>query len=482
MTSAVPILVGVVGSPDDTVSDASALGQTFAAYVEDLRVRHPHSDIVVLTTLGSGPELAVIRALDREEITVLACVRAVNAAKQQAVFVSDRRSVDGDPRELVAYASDILVIVSNEAASPELLTFADRRRTGEPPPAGFRKLLAPADVGPYVLLEGSSLQPFFPPRFDTDVSAEVEFGASLRRRDQYNRDIRAVPVPIVGTHIQRLGERTDAVANVFQNYTHWGQHALYVLGFAAAVVQLFGQQVTLFSFDRYQIYVKLALLMLAFLVFWFVRTKDYQNRYQDYRAISEALRVQAVWTAIGIEESIEESYLPMQQTDLQWIRNALRTIHFLDWRSLGTSCDFAVVEFWVTDQHGYYVKSSKREASARKRIEISAGVFGAVVFKDLELPRRSGVLISEYAAFFTLFVAILMSYTRTRAHSENANRYQRMFFVFDRAKTLLERAKGQDERVQVIARELGREALGEHAEWLLSQRERPIALVETAAS
>jgi hypothetical protein len=65
MTSAVPILVGVVGSPDDTVSDASALGQTFAAYVEDLRVRHPHSDIVVLTTLGSGPELAVIRALDR---------------------------------------------------------------------------------------------------------------------------------------------------------------------------------------------------------------------------------------------------------------------------------------------------------------------------------------------------------------------------------------------------------------------------------
>jgi hypothetical protein len=488
MPSAVPILVGVVGSPDDTISDADALGRAFASYVNDLRVRHPHTDVVVLTTLGSGPELAAMHALDREEITVIACVRSGAAPPEPAFPVADTRPVDGDPRELIAYASDILVIVSSADASPELLTFADRRRTGEPPPAGFRKVLAPPDVGAYVVLEGPSLQQFFPPRFTGDVSAEAEFTASMRHRDRYNRDIRDVPAPAEGTHIERLGERTDSVANVLQSHTYLGQHVLYIFGFFAGIVQLFGPGFHVRLFDRYPVDdLKLVLFAAAFFVFAFMRWKDYQSRYQDYRAISEALRVQAVWSAVGIEESVEESYLPMQQTDLQWIRNALRTIHFLDWRNLGTACDFDVVTGWAKSQHGYFARASKREARMRRRIAVAASVLGGCTiiasFAGLVLKTPAAAAdIGSFAALFTLCVAVLMSYTRTRAHAENANRYQRMFFVFGTAETLLERAKGHDDRVRLVARELGREALGEHADWLLSQRERPIALVETSVT
>jgi hypothetical protein len=56
-----------------------------------------------------------------------------------------------------------------------------------------------------------------------------------------------------------------------------------------------------------------------------------------------------------------------------------------------------------------------------------------------------------------------------------------MFFVFDKALVLLKNAKGRDDEVRTIARELGREALAEHAEWLLLQRERPISMVHTEA-
>jgi hypothetical protein len=57
-----------------------------------------------------------------------------------------------------------------------------------------------------------------------------------------------------------------------------------------------------------------------------------------------------------------------------------------------------------------------------------------------------------------------------------------MFFVFDKALALLTNAKDNDEEVRTIARELGREALAEHAEWLLLQRERPISRVQTEAT
>ena len=53
-----------------------------------------------------------------------------------------------------------------------------------------------------------------------------------------------------------------------------------------------------------------------------------------------------------------------------------------------------------------------------------------------------------------------------------------MFFVFDAFKVRLERARaGGSEEARALLREVGREALVEHAEWLLARRERPLSFV-----
>jgi hypothetical protein len=485
LSSVVPILIGVVGSREDTAGDAPGIGESFAAILRELRERYPQTPVVVLTTLVSAPEAAAVRAAAALDIEVIACIQAPSEAVGPLTGVSSTRTVTGDPRELIAYASDILVIVSSGAASPDLLAFVDRRRTGEPPPVGFRKLLAPADVGPYIELQGDSVKRFFPPRFSQDLDAESDFADGLGRRNHFNVDLCGAPKPADARPLLQLRTRTAAVTRALQDKTHLVQRVLYALPFLAGTLQIF-------TFIPHAQDIKVVAIVAAFIIFFYVRNRDYQNRYQDYRAISEALRVQAVWSAIGIADSVEESYLPMQQTDLQWIRNVLRTVHFLDWKNIGGAAVYKVVFDWVSGQHDYFAKHSRIEARQRRMFVMLATAFGVfallaslVSFGVQHIPHLSVPhprLVIELGVFAGLCVAILTSYSRTRGHSENANRYQRMLFVFAKALALLEKAKDDDEQVHDIARKLGHEALAEHAEWLLSQRERPIAMVQTEAS
>ena len=74
----------------------------------------------------------------------------------------------------------------------------------------------------------------------------------------------------------------------------------------------------------------LVLTLIALCVFGAAAHADLQNRHQDYRALSEALRVQRAWRAAGIGESVAEHYLRRQKSELDWIRQALRYAYLHD--------------------------------------------------------------------------------------------------------------------------------------------------------
>jgi len=484
IASEVPLLVGVVGSPEDAGTASSALGEAFAGILAELRGRCPRTPLVLLCALTSDAESAAIRAASEQGIPAIACLRAPHSASEKMLAqVAETRVVDGDPRHRIAYVSDLLVVVSSGSAPAELLALADRRRNGEPPAAGLRNLLAPPDVGPCFVLEGASLQRFFPPRFAGDKRGERDFTSGLERRSRFNIDLQSVTEPKEGNALERLRTRTATVTNSLQRNAHTWQRVLYVLAFIAATVQVIQIQNALF--------IRVGAIALAFVVYFFVRRQDYQNRYQDYRAISEALRVQIVWSSIGVADGVEESYLPMQQTDLQWIRNLLRVVHFFD-RHETSVYGTDVVLNWVTGQHTYFNDHSQLEARHRDRFGAAALGLGAVSLLASLVALGFAVVgvngpkewlgVGVLAAWTAVCVAIARSYSRTRAYSENANRYQRMFFVFDTALTLLKKAHGREAEVRTIASELGRDALAENAEWLLYQRERPISVVQTDAS
>lgn len=462
---AVPLLVGVVGSADDRAPESPQNAEAFEALLREFRQRYVHTPIVVLCAETASAEAAAVVAADELGIAV----------------VSPRGD---DPWTGVASPSDILVVISNGPLPADLAAFAERRRHGSPP-GTERALLAPPNSGPCFVLAGGKLERSYPPRFAGDRSAATEFAAGLERRDRFNRDLRAVPVPAEGTTLDRMRARVSVVANALQDKTLVWQRVLYGLAFLAATAQIVSNG-PIFT------WVKFAAVAVAFVIFFLVRQQKYQSRYQDYRAISEALRVQAVWSAIGVDDRVEDSYMPMQQTDLQWIRNVLRCINAL--RPSEPAADaFHVVRAWVAHQHRYFSDHSHIEARRRENLSGGSDLLGglsvvasltilATILGRVKLPGPYVHWFEIFAAWAALCVAVARSYSHTRAYSENANRYQRMFLVFDQALSVVDGAGHDDARAREVATQLGRVALAEHAEWLLAQRERPISMVATSAA
>ncbi len=54
------------------------------------------------------------------------------------------------------------------------------------------------------------------------------------------------------------------------------------------------------------------------------RRREWQNRFQDYRALAEAMRVQLFWGLVAPPIAASDNYLRKQSGDLGWIRLALR--------------------------------------------------------------------------------------------------------------------------------------------------------------
>jgi hypothetical protein len=85
------------------------------------------------------------------------------------------------------------------------------------------------------------------------------------------------------------------------------------------------------------------------------------------------------------------------------------------------------------------------------------------------------------ATIFALYAAIALlisNYGDKRGFEQNVRRYNRMFAVFDRARRRLDTIpEDEPEEARRLIRELGRAALIENADWLLTRRERPIAFL-----
>jgi len=81
-------------------------------------------------------------------------------------------------------------------------------------------------------------------------------------------------------------------------------------------------------------------------------------------------------------------------------------------------------------------------------------------------------------ALYAAIALLISNYCDKRSFALNIKRYERMFVVFDRAKARLDAlADPNSAPGRELVRELGRAALIENADWLLTRRERPLAFV-----
>lgn len=486
---AVPLVVGVTGEQVRGSANREAVHAAFESIIGELRAEYPHTPLLVLST----------EALERDD-------PALEAARAQQIAVAQERSL-----ARVSHLSDILVVFADPAApedGAETSAVVALRETGRA--EEHRRLLEPPEVATTyhvaVPRDGAVDAPLeirrvYPHRFEGDPRSGADFAAALDRLDRFNADIAASAAPPAGVlPSERLFAAVDAAANSLQRRLFFWQRALYTIAFVAAAMQIVGGEIG--PSGPYLEVVAVALTLLAYAI---VRRSDYQNRYQDYRALGEGLRVQSAWTHAGVPDAVDTSYLRMQQSELLWIRGALRTVGLLQSEAVEDTQDGTALRTWVEGQRQYFRAASGAQNRRKMRFgrivailaPLNLGV-GLLLLAAVALPPswyggwRAAVELHRPAVNYTagvfaglaaLVVAIVTSYTRTRAFSENANRYQRMFLIFDEAYRLLEQTPPPDPLARrELARELGREALAEHAEWLLSQRERPVSIVYTSAA
>lgn len=234
--------------------------------------------------------------------------------------------------------------------------------------------------------------------------------------------------------------------------------------------------------------------------FYHFRLRDHrmQNRFQDYRALAEAMRVQMFWGLAATPVAVADNYLRLQSGDLGWIQFALRGPAL--WASalaleLKTPRRDLVEKGWIADQLGFFGRAGADGkatlhggAAARSKnwaerfvklglvlSAILAATEGAKLLGDwpvLESVQDWLIVLTAVAPAVAAFFSVSKD---LRAYDAHAHNYALMSRIFARAEQVVAGIDPADDReYRAVVRELGREALAENAEWLLDHRRRPI--------
>ncbi len=528
------LVVGVTGHRDVAASDEAPLRAAFGHILERLRETCPHTPLLVLSGLAAGADAFSAEEALARNIPVIACLpmpveeyekdfspdelvrfRALLQAVSRVVVTSPTRE-NGyvATGRFIAQYSHLLVAFWDGVTSRGpggTADVIDMRLGAHPRIVDVEQIPYLPDVGPVEVVTTprvSAARPenpyatnrLYPKRFGGEQSAARSFDAILAHIDVYNHDLAQSSAPAGEPGLQALMDRTDAAANRLQKKTNRFQFWLLFFAFLAAAVQIVGHIPSI---------AKVLGLAAAFIAYTVARKHDYENRYQDYRAVAEGLRVQNAWYCAGLRRKlVDNSYLRMQEGELQWIRMALRFFYLLfceDREHADASHDHPICQDWVRSQWRYYYRASRRLEGTQRRLNaVAALCFGigaaCLIGSAIALGRLFPcALFTPYCprgfvphgAFYTLqdlltvplaMAAMLGALFTHHAEKENllgnAKRYERMFRVFDRARRELRAiAKGAPGNPQHIIYELGHAALVEHADWLIMRRDRPMKVV-----
>jgi hypothetical protein len=245
-----------------------------------------------------------------------------------------------------------------------------------------------------------------------------------------------------------------------------------------------------------------AAIMFAWGLFRFSKYHaQHENKYLDYRALAEALRVQISWRLSGITDSIVPYYLPQHRSELDWIRNAMRswTLPCTPVAEDVGSCVPAIspdaIKFslagWVKTQSDFFrTKAASKDHRVRCLTWISSGLFYAsvaaagVATVASILHQGVGVSIPSFMGFgeycisgISLLLALaaaIEGYQRMLALREESRQYRTMDDLFSRSCKRIQKEIDQNhygKALQTIL-ELGQNALRENGDWVLMHRDR----------
>ena len=260
-------------------------------------------------------------------------------------------------------------------------------------------------------------------------------------------------------------------------------------------------------------------LAVAIIFYVFIRAKVRrdQERFLDYRALAEALRVAVYWHILGIDSHwsdeqnahrdafatdadtigmLASCYPIKQPSELAWIKISLRTLELLHdierkikKRGIDPEAHALARRFWVCGQMSYF-EHQRRALDRRADILESWALVGLFITPFFLVPLLVSAIGEGRLRLHNAFLiaigilpglaATLTSYSERLALKAQALQYDRMQMLFKRAYDLLPQTinGGSEYHIRSLYRELGTEAMKENADWVSIYRQRPIRPVQ----
>ena len=276
---------------------------------------------------------------------------------------------------------------------------------------------------------------------------------------------------------------SDVLSQYYQRKTGRIVNWIYLLFFAAVV--LYG----LIDWSSYLVLCYIGLLPAIALLVKKTSKDRIEDRFLDYRALAEGLRVQFFWTLTGINENVSAHYLSKYEGLLTWIRKAVRSIEIVTLESEFLNKSRNQNEYlplarklWIDSQLEYF-------SSKKRPLQIRTHQFGNIIFLSFVLTLMiavsygiyvlmagvgNGDAINDFQILLGVIAAVgvaAQAYKNKRAYDEVQRRYSLAQQTYAAAKRELEIGKVPPERVLLA---VGREALLENSDWLWTHRNVPI--------
>jgi hypothetical protein len=359
-----------------------------------------------------------------------------------------------------------------------------------------------------------------------EEAAEKYYDSVLKRISEFNRDImkNCKNEDALNTSISYVMPESEqeklspGLRKILAYYGYADTLALYYQKITTDVLKrlLITAVASFFFFNIFdQFWAKAYILALfpiimgiGYLFYKIAVKKDYENKYYDYRALAEGLRVQFFWKLMRSKENTYDRYLRKYRGDMDWIFQTIRNVCINANQEISQNpslCKKEELEIlqrcWLKDQESYFVKTSPiKERKIRRQEKATLCFFCAamatvlgffivkavVAFQHGSLKDfinmediQQGIVYYPFAFLIDVFLAIgaaLAIYVEKRAFADELKQYQRMMVLYSRANRFMEEyiAKNNITGAENLAIELGKEALIENGDWYIIQRSKPL--------
>ena len=222
---------------------------------------------------------------------------------------------------------------------------------------------------------------------------------------------------------------------------------------------------------------------------WVRKVLAPEAHYLDFRALAEACRVQYFWKVAGISDNVADHFLVDQRDELEWIRQAVRSIEIradeeprgIDREDVGLT-----LGVWIKGQRDWYGLTQIRERRNAWKGSLLAGLFLVICLSVvlltivLQSTGTSGTPIQSLQVVYGMALALAAAtnvYQRTQGYAEKARSYRRMGLTMSLSEKLVQKHLNDPLNIvgaQRTIRDTGIAALAETSDWLLLHRARPI--------